>query len=121
MPSEPAATQPTSSDGPSTGDVPAASHIEVPVADNVPSSGWFALFTGFKYNHQSTFVKNFKRLAKWKRWDQEERKERRVEAVEAEFGTHFGGNMQNLEKWQDLSKICGVEPVPSSVEACKEV
>ncbi|KAL4242398.1 hypothetical protein ABKN59_011938 [Abortiporus biennis] len=85
--------------------------------------GFFHQYTQFAYNPNASVAREFQRLSERMGWNDEERRmarERYQEALVNEFNDIFGTNPSDYATWQKLFEILKIEPVPSSVTACKK-
>jgi hypothetical protein len=78
-------------------------------------------FKGFKPNPTSNFNIEFSRLARHQRWTRKERHIHRIEIFDADFQAHYGNDIGDIYKWQELCRLCSIDPVPKTIPACKEV
>lgn len=78
-------------------------------------------YKGFKHNPRARFIKEFRRLAKYCKWKEDERNKQRVLLFDAEFDAHFGSDATSLESWQELCRLCTIDPAPKTVPECMNV
>ena len=78
-------------------------------------------FKGFKHNPRARFTKEFHRLAKHCKWGKDERKKQRILLFDAEFDAHFGSDATSLKSWQELCRLCTIDPALETIPECMNV
>ncbi|RAR03830.1 hypothetical protein DDE82_004917 [Stemphylium lycopersici] len=84
-----------------------------------PISIWDT-FKGFSPKPHAKFNSEFHRLAVHMRWTGEERRLKRVEVFDADWESHMGSDLGDLEMWQEFCRLCGIDPVPDTITGCME-
>lgn len=77
---------------------------------------FFRSFKDFSYNPREPSKFEFTRLTKMIQ-------HKFFSAFDEEFSSHFGANENNLQTWECLCKVLGVDfqPLPKTIPECKEV
>ncbi|KAJ4365991.1 hypothetical protein N0V95_000368 [Ascochyta clinopodiicola] len=84
-----------------------------------PDVGYFAQ-QGIIASPNDDFNSLFKRLAIREGLSKTQRKKRRNHAIAAEMDAAYGTDITKLEKWQELCRDVGIEPVPQSITQCRK-
>ena len=90
---------------------------------HVHHSPYFSRFPSFTPSLRLPIEKEFLRLAKAQGWKLggHDYAEQRSDCLLAEFDFRMGGLEENLEKWQSLCGDLRLEPIPGSINKCKQV
>lgn len=93
---------------------------------NDPLIVYFAQYTGFEYNRNGSATSEFYRMCDFYGWERND--DERDEAFAAfrialtrQFNTTFGTDANSLTSWQSLCIRLGVNPVPETMNACRDV
>ncbi|KAG2111984.1 uncharacterized protein F5147DRAFT_685225 [Suillus discolor] len=90
-----------------------------------PLAAFFAQFESFSFDENQSSDKNLDRLIKVLRCDVQDPDRREVcngfkDALIQEFNERFGNDGNNISNWQNLCRVLRVDPVPDSIEACRQ-
>ncbi|KAL5115727.1 hypothetical protein ACEQ8H_006335 [Pleosporales sp. CAS-2024a] len=83
-------------------------------------SSYFAQFSNFKENPDASLAEEMGRLGIQEQWSKKEKKAHLIAACDAEFVRYFGSNVSKLSAWQNMCRMCQIEPVPDSITKCKK-
>jgi hypothetical protein len=87
-------------------------------------ANYFAQYPGFKYNSAKSATDEFYRLCNFEGWDRDEKlvaKSGFQDALTMQFNNIYGTNENDLTNWQILCAKLGIDPVPESLNACRQV
>lgn len=85
---------------------------------------YFARFPAFDYSDSQEIMSQFMTLSQSQNWKKEERLEERASlqrAVVRQFNEIYGEDEASLEGWQELCRTMRIDPIPESVDECREV
>ena len=85
---------------------------------------FFAQYTDFEYNPAKPATDEFYRLCDFNGWDKDEKqfaKKDFQDALTIQFNNIYGTNENDLTNWQTLCAQLGMDPVPESLKACRQV
>jgi hypothetical protein len=78
-------------------------------------------FKGFRPNPTANFNVEFSRLARHQRWTRTERHLHRIEIFDADSQAHYGNDVGDFYKRQELCRLCSISPILKTIPACMEV
>jgi hypothetical protein len=89
---------------------------------STPPQDYFGRF-GFARRSDEDLSAAFKRLTLEQGWSKKNKKQKHREADywATQFEVYYGADATKLEKWQELCKDVGIEPIPPSIKKCKKV
>jgi hypothetical protein len=87
---------------------------------------FFAEYSTFEYDPSAPVWTEFNRMCNVFGWDAEDYEMREARrnfksAIVQQFNGLYGTNIDDLNAWQELCHILDIEPVPESLEGCREV
>jgi len=91
-----------------------------------PLALFFAQYMNFEYNPAGSATDEFYRLCDLRDWDKNDpqkeiAKQGFQDALTLQFNNSYGTDVDDLTKWQALCAKLGVDPIPESLYACREV
>jgi hypothetical protein len=89
-------------------------------------SAFFSQYSEFAYDEKRGVAEEFYRMCNFFAWDHddEERKEARQafkDALVIRFNSLYGTDTSHIENWHKLCIAVSIDPLPTTIEACKEV
>lgn len=87
---------------------------------------FFATYPSFTHEPEASYFTEFNRLLEHYGWSEKAHARRKAlkrfrTALTVEFNTRFGTDHKDLEAWQNLCVVLGLEPVPESITQCRKV
>lgn len=87
---------------------------------------FFSQFKDFTPDPNSSLITNFDLLTVSRGWAPHGRARTRARrdfrnAMIDEFNRTYGTDYKNLESWQNLCRVVGIDPVPETITQCRKV
>lgn len=102
-----------------------------PAEDKDPLAAFFGSYLPFKYNRHASSHDEYRRLCAFFGWPTRKRQNEHTErdaawdgfriAMVKAFNTTFGKDENDIEAWGRMCVLVGVEPIPATLEARREV
>ena len=91
-----------------------------------PLDLYFLSYQSFDYDSQRSPAKEFQRLRKHMGWSQHETEGDKAwqaycSALVQEFNAWYGRDEKNLASWHSLCRAIGINPLPDTCRACRQV
>ncbi|KAK5099916.1 hypothetical protein LTS08_005631 [Lithohypha guttulata] len=90
---------------------------------------FFAYYPDFDYNRTESSPREFYRMCDFFDWGKNSRDEYPAERLQAQedfrramvenFNDHFGTDVDDLQAWEHMCVVLGIEPLPESMQAMK--
>lgn len=93
--------------------------------DSDPIAAFFAEYPSFDYEEDQGTIEEFYRMCDYFGWDREDEERKQAhrlfkDAMVLRFNELYGTDVSSLENWHKLCIAVDIDPLPQTVEECKE-